>query len=78
MEEPLRRTGTVRSGDVTLFFRAFGPERSGSSKTPIVILHGRLLHLHQMIWPSSTSTMYRACVGIVLQLTPSPTACTMI
>jgi hypothetical protein len=34
--------------------------------------------LHQMIWPSSTSTVYRACAGIVLQLTPSPTACTII
>jgi esterase len=40
MEEPSHRTGTVQSGDVTLFFRAFGPERSGSGKTPIIILHG--------------------------------------
>jgi pimeloyl-ACP methyl ester carboxylesterase len=37
--EPLHRTGTVQSGDVALFYRAFGPEKS-SGKTPIIILHG--------------------------------------
>jgi pimeloyl-ACP methyl ester carboxylesterase len=31
------RTGTVRSGDVDLFYRAFG---SNADRTPIVILHG--------------------------------------
>lgn len=39
MEQPSHRTGTIQSGDVTLFYRAFGPEQS-SGKTPIVILHG--------------------------------------
>jgi pimeloyl-ACP methyl ester carboxylesterase len=42
MKEPLvtnfdHRTGTVRSGDVDLFYRAFG---SNKDRTPIVILHG--------------------------------------
>ncbi len=40
MEQPSHRTGTIQSQDVTLFYRAFGPERGGSGKTPIVILHG--------------------------------------
>lgn len=40
MEEGLHRTGAVQSGDVTLFYRAFGPERSGGGRVPIVILHG--------------------------------------
>ena len=40
MDEPLHRTGTIQSGDVALFYRAFGPESSSSGKTPIIILHG--------------------------------------
>jgi pimeloyl-ACP methyl ester carboxylesterase len=38
--EPLHRTGTVQSGDVALFYRAFGPESSSGGKTPLIILHG--------------------------------------
>jgi pimeloyl-ACP methyl ester carboxylesterase len=34
--QPLR-TGTIQSGDVTLFYRAFGVDKG---KTPIIILHG--------------------------------------
>lgn len=34
--QPLR-TGTIQSGDVTLFYRAFGVD---SGKSPIIILHG--------------------------------------
>jgi pimeloyl-ACP methyl ester carboxylesterase len=37
MVETAHTTGTIASGDVTLFYRAFGP---ASGKTPIVILHG--------------------------------------
>jgi pimeloyl-ACP methyl ester carboxylesterase len=40
MNEPSHRTGTVHSGDVTLFYRAFGREGGASDKTPIIILHG--------------------------------------
>ena len=40
MGEPLHRTGTVQSGDVALFYRAFGPERSSGGKTPLIIMHG--------------------------------------
>jgi esterase len=40
VDEPLHRTGTVQSGDVALFYRAFGPESSPAGKTPIIILHG--------------------------------------
>ena len=40
MGEPLHRTGTVQSGDVALFYRAFGPESSSGGKTPLIILHG--------------------------------------
>jgi esterase len=40
MNEPSHRTGTIQSGDVALFYRAFGPERSSAGKTPIIILHG--------------------------------------
>ena len=40
MGEASHRTGTVQSGDVTLFYRAFGPERSSEDKTPVIILHG--------------------------------------
>src|SRR5262245_54724253 len=39
MDEPLHRTGKVQSGEVSLFYRAFGPESAGG-KTPIIILHG--------------------------------------
>jgi esterase len=38
--EPLHRTGTVQSGDVALFYRAFGPETGSGGKTPLIILHG--------------------------------------
>ena len=40
MGEPSHRTGTVQSGDVALFYRAFGPERSSGDRTPLIILHG--------------------------------------
>jgi pimeloyl-ACP methyl ester carboxylesterase len=40
MDAPLHRTGKIQSGDVALFYRAFGPESSSSDKTPIIILHG--------------------------------------
>jgi pimeloyl-ACP methyl ester carboxylesterase len=40
MGEPLHRTGTVQSGDVALFYRAFGPESGAGGKTPLIILHG--------------------------------------
>jgi len=40
MGEPSHRTGTVQSGDVALFYRAFGPESSAGGKTPLIILHG--------------------------------------
>src|SRR3954452_13517663 len=40
MDEPSHRTGTLQSGDVAIFYRAFGPESSSSGKTPIIILHG--------------------------------------
>jgi len=39
MDEPLHRTGKIQSGDVAIFYRAFGPE-SSTGKTPIIILHG--------------------------------------
>jgi len=39
MDASLHRTGKIQSGDVALFYRAFGPE-SPSEKTPIIILHG--------------------------------------
>jgi pimeloyl-ACP methyl ester carboxylesterase len=34
------RTGRLQSGDVSLFYRAFGPEGGGAGKTPLIILHG--------------------------------------
>ena len=40
MDEPLHRTGKIQSGDVAIFYRAFGPESGSIGKTPIVILHG--------------------------------------
>jgi esterase len=40
MGEPSHRTGTVQSGDVALFYRAFGPESSPGGRTPLIILHG--------------------------------------
>jgi pimeloyl-ACP methyl ester carboxylesterase len=40
MGEPLHRTGTVQSGEVALFYRAFGPEGRQGGKTPLIILHG--------------------------------------
>jgi len=40
MDEPSHRTGTVQSGDVAIFYRAFGPERGSGGKTPLIILHG--------------------------------------
>jgi esterase len=40
MSEPSHRTGKVQSGDVALFYRAFGPESGAVGKAPIVILHG--------------------------------------
>jgi pimeloyl-ACP methyl ester carboxylesterase len=40
MDAPLHRTGKIQSGDVALFYRAFGPESSSGGKTPIIILHG--------------------------------------
>jgi esterase len=40
MGEPSHRTGTVQSGDVALFYRAFGPESSPGGKMPLIILHG--------------------------------------
>ena len=40
MSEPSHRTGMIQSGDVEIFYRAFGPEKSSSGKAPIVILHG--------------------------------------
>src|SRR3954466_13498819 len=40
MDAPLHRTGKIQSGDVALFYRAFGPENSSTGKTPIIILHG--------------------------------------
>jgi pimeloyl-ACP methyl ester carboxylesterase len=40
MAESSHRTGTIQSGDVTLFYRAFGPESSFSGRTPLIILHG--------------------------------------
>ena len=39
MDEPSHRTGKIQSGDVAIFYRAFGPE-SSTGKTPIIILHG--------------------------------------
>jgi esterase len=38
MDELPHRTGKIQSGDVSLFYRAFGPESGG--KTPLIILHG--------------------------------------
>lgn len=38
--EPAHRTGRVQSGDVSLFYRAFGHELSSSGKAPVLILHG--------------------------------------
>lgn len=40
MDAPLHRIGKIQSGDVALFYRAFGPNSSAGGKTPIVILHG--------------------------------------
>jgi pimeloyl-ACP methyl ester carboxylesterase len=40
MSEPSHRTGKVQSGDVALFYRAFGPESGSAGRTPIIILHG--------------------------------------
>jgi esterase len=40
MDEPLHRKGTIQSGDVAIFYRAFGPESSLGGNTPIIILHG--------------------------------------
>ena len=40
MSEPSYRTDKIQSGDVALFYRAFGPESSAAGKAPIVILHG--------------------------------------
>src|SRR4051812_49308037 len=40
MVEPLHRTGKIQSGDVSLYYRAFGPESSQGGKTPLIILHG--------------------------------------
>ncbi|MCY3829360.1 MAG: alpha/beta hydrolase [Rhodospirillaceae bacterium] len=44
---PDHRTGTVESGDVTIFYRHFGPLRSDSPRsdsgagTPMIVLHGQ-------------------------------------
>jgi pimeloyl-ACP methyl ester carboxylesterase len=38
MTRASERSGVIRSGDVDLFFRLFGEERTGGA--PIVILHG--------------------------------------
>src|SRR5436309_2267251 len=40
MLEPSHRTGKIQSGDVALFYRAFGRGISSVAKTPIIILHG--------------------------------------
>jgi len=40
MDVPSHRTGTIQSGDVKLFYRAFGPETGATGKTPLLILHG--------------------------------------
>ena len=37
MDAPSHATGTIQSGDVTLFYRSFGLD---TGKTPIIILHG--------------------------------------
>src|SRR5665647_2362899 len=40
MADPSHRTGTIQSGDVALFYRAFGPESTSGGRTPLIILHG--------------------------------------
>ncbi|MDB5508787.1 MAG: alpha/beta hydrolase [Hyphomicrobiales bacterium] len=39
MPDPSHRTGTIQSGDVALFYRAFGNLEPGGA-TPLIILHG--------------------------------------
>lgn len=39
---PDHRTGTVESGDVTIFYRHFGAPRSDAGGgTPMIVLHGQ-------------------------------------
>ena len=40
MHAPAHRTGTIQSGDVALFYRAFGAGNCSTSNTPLLILHG--------------------------------------
>jgi esterase len=54
MSEPLHRTGKVQSGDVGIFYRAFGPESRSGSKTPIIILHAsNYFDSYDWIWVAS-------------------------
>lgn len=39
VQEPSHRTGTIQSGDVALFYRAFG-DLDAARPTPLIILHG--------------------------------------
>lgn len=40
MTEPAHRTGTIQSGDVSLFYRLFGADHAAGGKIPLIILHG--------------------------------------
>lgn len=40
MDASLHQTGKIQSGDIALFYRAFGLESSSRGRTPIIILHG--------------------------------------
>ena len=40
MTESTHRTGMIPSGDVELFYRAFGPPGSSANRTPLLIMHG--------------------------------------
>jgi pimeloyl-ACP methyl ester carboxylesterase len=40
MDALLQQTGKIQSGDVALFYRAFGMKSTSGGRTPIIILHG--------------------------------------
>ena len=48
---PDHRTGTVESGDVTIFYRHFGaPQFDSGGETPMIVLHGQSYFSYDWIW----------------------------
>jgi len=58
------QTGTVISGDVTLFYRRFGQESNVAGKTPILIVHGLSYFSYDWIGPASRLAADREVVAM--------------